>query len=315
MKISTKINVFESRNDYELLVSIMFSVFIFKRQGVNCLIYSTNSLSAEIKSQINSLDGVEVRCVTHSQMKRMRVFVSLFIFYMMNFFRVERFYIFHEVSPVVFFKFFRSKISLVEHGEINYLDISNVKFYKGSIYAFLKKKVMRDSFVGESTFFDEIYLKNIEKAPSKLKHKVHFLDLKSMFKLMAKSEVKLLNSIFLFDERCKKDCFKESVLLITQPFSELGIISEEAKLHIYQSALANELDKLVIKPHPKELTDYKTIFPDAVVLNSTTPFELFYINDVEFKTVITINSSAILSVNCVNTVVLGSGVLGGHSSE
>ena len=87
------------------------------------------------------------------------------------------------------------------------------------------------------------------------------------------------------------------VLLITQPLSEDGIITERRKINIYRNCLKDFKGyKIFIKPHPRETTKYSSNIldvSDLSIINSNFPIELMdnYVD--EIKIGITINSSSI----------------------
>jgi hypothetical protein len=53
--------------------------------------------------------------------------------------------------------------------------------------------------------------------------------------------------------------------------------------------------KLVIKPHPRESTDYSFFFPDICVFTLKIPIQLLDMLGVRFKIAYTVSSSALVS--------------------
>jgi len=89
---------------------------------------------------------------------------------------------------------------------------------------------------------------------------------------------------------------QKSVILITQPLSEDGIISEEEKIALYNSILTNyKMDEVVIKPHPREKTNWANIFPGTPIITRQVPAELLSMM-VEPKNVCTFFSTAAFSL-------------------
>lgn len=107
------------------------------------------------------------------------------------------------------------------------------------------------------------------------------------------------NYIFdVFD--LKKEDFEiaksKSVVLITQQFSSDHVISEEEQINIYKTLLAQEnIKDVLIKPHPRDHVDYRSYFPDALVLDKPIPFQTLTIMGVKFKKAITVYSSSVSS--------------------
>ncbi|WP_299809570.1 glycosyltransferase family 52 [uncultured Shewanella sp.] len=91
----------------------------------------------------------------------------------------------------------------------------------------------------------------------------------------------------LIDQTCS--------ILFTQPWSESNNYTEIKKVNGYRR-LVQELgvdpSKLVIKPHPREVTDYQHHFPEAIILKSSFPCELMPILNVRVNKVISLSSTA-----------------------
>ena len=75
--------------------------------------------------------------------------------------------------------------------------------------------------------------------------------------------------------------------------------------------------KVCIKSHPREKTDYKSIFPFAEFIPSYIPFELLVLmSKHNIKSAITVNSTAIYSLDkSVEKVILGMGYLQKYRNE
>lgn len=87
--------------------------------------------------------------------------------------------------------------------------------------------------------------------------------------------------------------------MITQPLSEDNILSEEEKINIYNNILRERnIKKVYIKPHPREKTDYSKVLKDikVVIIEKEFPIEIFMLLNMELKKVITLFSTAILSL-------------------
>ncbi|MCL1049766.1 glycosyltransferase family 52 protein [Shewanella abyssi] len=84
-------------------------------------------------------------------------------------------------------------------------------------------------------------------------------------------------------------------VLFTQPLSEINDYAEVKKINGYkklvQELLIEESD-LVIKPHPREVTDYKLHFPGAIILKASFPCELMPLLNVRVDKVISLSSTA-----------------------
>lgn len=100
-------------------------------------------------------------------------------------------------------------------------------------------------------------------------------DLEKLWNEKNAEEKAKIASIFNVDEKSLKLLETKSVILITQPLSEDGIVSEEDKVKLYKSILKNyDIDQVVIKPHPREKTNWAEIFPGTPIITRQVPAEL-----------------------------------------
>jgi hypothetical protein len=84
---------------------------------------------------------------------------------------------------------------------------------------------------------------------------------------------------------------KENILF-TQCFVEDGYITPEERSRIYREIVDNyDRNTLLIKKHPRETFDYKTLFPDITLFEKPVPMHLFTLLGVHFKRAITVSSS------------------------
>ncbi len=65
------------------------------------------------------------------------------------------------------------------------------------------------------------------------------------------------------------------VILVTQPLSEDGIMTEEEKRQFYTDIASNyPADQIVIKPHPREKTQWHKVFHKTPIISGRVPMEL-----------------------------------------
>lgn len=96
---------------------------------------------------------------------------------------------------------------------------------------------------------------------------------------------------------------RRTMILVTQPLSEDGIISENEKIRLYKAILSqyNPSD-LIIKPHPREYTKWEEIFPEIPVIPKLVPAELVALNMPEIKKMITFFSTSACTVFPANQI-------------
>ena len=66
-----------------------------------------------------------------------------------------------------------------------------------------------------------------------------------------------------------------SVVLITQPLSEDNMMTESDKIELYSRIVNNYgAENVVVKPHPREKTNWSDVFPDMPIISRQIPVEL-----------------------------------------
>lgn len=198
-------------------------------------------------------------------------------------------------------KFFlkRFEFVLLEDGTINY----NPESYKRN----WKNKLFSIPTYGMHTNVSKIYLTQSENIPDCIKDKVEVIDLYEIWNKKNNEEKKEILNILDVDINRISMLKDRAYILYTQPLSEDGIISENEKIELYHSILSDyDMSKLVIKPHPRENTDYSQIFNSAYIFKDNIPSEILSLLDIEFDKAITLFSTAVLqhkreSVVCYGT--------------
>ena len=109
-------------------------------------------------------------------------------------------------------------------------------------------------------------------------------------------------------------------LIITQPlYIDNYLDSEEEQVKLYKTIIDEYCkgDKVVIKTHPREYTDYSSIKGNYVVLTRNFPLEIFnFMDDLKFNKVITISSTSLsLIKNCKEKIFLGWDYIEKHKGQ
>lgn len=184
-------------------------------------------------------------------------------------------------------KFFlkRNNFFLIEDGTANY----STKSYKRS----LKNILFSIPVFGVHSNVKRILLTKREAIPDIIRHKVELINIKSLWNEKSKNEqekiLNILQSEYLDLNPPKGE---KITLLLTQPLSEDGIISEEEKVAIYKKLLLNHKNFVMIKPHPREKTDYKLHMDNVCVINKNYPSELLDLLNISFDEIVTLFSTA-----------------------
>ncbi len=222
-------------------------------------------------------------------------------------------YMADNMSYSQFFLNHMKECYLLEDGCINYnkemLEKSSKKKEKNNFKTlrdkFLKRSKIHYKSFGLSDKIEKIYLTGIAEIPKIIKNKVEIIDIKEKWKQLPEEEKKGILNIFNINNSILEKLQKKEkrILLITQTFSEDGFISEEEKIKMYKEIVEMYPNqKVVIKPHPRETTDYKKIFPSLDIIEGKFPLEVLMLLGVEFKEVVTVYSTAALNFKGVTNV-------------
>lgn len=116
--------------------------------------------------------------------------------------------------------------------------------------------------------------------PEKIAKKAKFVDLKEIWKKMSDAEKKDVMELFQMPSiNVGKDI---DTIVLTRPYSEDRMCTEEEKIDKLREILKDtKLSKVAIKPHYRERTDYKAVFPDVSVIEGKFPIELYMLMDGE----------------------------------
>lgn len=226
----------------------------------------------------------------------------------------KKMYMQDNVSYSQFFMNHMESCFLLEDGLANYNKHLYDKIQNNQIKD-KKLKILRDRFLKRSRYnykifglsekIKKIYLTGIAEIPEIIKNKVEIVNLKEKWEQLSFEEQEEILRIFDLknSDLIKWQKLKNKVLLITQPLSEDGIINEKEKIEIYRKIVEkNKSENIMIKPHPREKTNYKNIFPNIELMEGKFPLEILMLLGINFKEVITIFSTAALNFKGITNV-------------
>ena len=151
-------------------------------------------------------------------------------------------------------------------------------------------------WLGLAEQVNSVYMTAIFPVPELIREKVRIIDLKDLWKRKSLAEQREIMHIFLPDDFDPEIFSQYETLLITQPYSEISRgkrISEVEKVKIYRKLISPyDETKVVIKPHPREKTDYKHFFPKAYVFDLPCPLELLVLLNCHICRAISVYSTA-----------------------
>ena len=129
---------------------------------------------------------------------------------------------------------------------------------------------------------------------------------KELFAALTEKDKAVLRRIFLPNGIPK--CLNDSVLIMTQPLFEDGVVSTmDEQLDTYRKIIQQYTDNktVVIKPHPRDEADYSTVCTDVVILDKNLPAEILTVcTDSSFDKAITLFSSAISAIEANEKIIL-----------
>lgn len=223
----------------------------------------------------------------------------------------SKFYI-HDLGKYsqYFFNNYTGKFIVVEDGTMNYsYDALKGEKEKANKYLTFSKK-LRKRFVygikkfyptlGQSEKVEKIILTGILPIPEVIKSKVEIINIEEKWNSLTKEKQREILSIFNIEIE-DFEVLKNSVnkfLLLTQPLSEDGIMSEEEKISIYKNILQERnIKEVYIKIHPRERTNYIKELQNIKVhiIKKDFPVEILFLLNINFSKVITLFSTAALN--------------------
>lgn len=187
---------------------------------------------------------------------------------------------------------------LVEDGAANYRKLKWQDMAKNKV----KSIIGLYPPMGRSPRINKILVQEPERLPKDIRHKGMRLPLQELI-LNAKESDKaiILGKVFPDVSRnISLGVSRHKVLLLTQPLSEDGLMSEDEKISLYSRVLQRyPHSDIYLKPHPRERTDYQVVFGGQItIIPRELPLEILsWYDNVNFDVVITWNSSAINNIS------------------
>lgn len=203
-----------------------------------------------------------------------------------------------------------NKFNIVEDGLANY---KRYEVRKRHSCRWLREKMYGPLYFKEEVWgmhknCNAIYLTGLMKVDDSIKEKVILVDINQLWKEADIEKRNIIYRLFNVEENDVQFFDADSVLLVTQCFSEDNLCSEEAKIKMYQDIVKNYCGnkRLIIKVHPREKTDYSAIFPEAEIYKKKIPIELLMLIGAKIQSVVTVSSSFSYALpKHINSVVLG----------
>lgn len=197
----------------------------------------------------------------------------------------------------------RRNYTLIEDGIIDYsVDRNLPNTWKSRVQRLLFGAIYRHD-IGRNNQCKHIVLTQPFSNP-KLKEKAKHYDLQKLWQESSETKRELILRKFNITPSDLEMMSKKTVILLTQPLSEDNIMSEEEKIQLYRDLVAPYGEaNVLIKPHPREKTDYSKALQKSMCFDKIVPFQLFSLIGLKFDTVVTICSTAALSLQSTGTKI------------
>lgn len=134
----------------------------------------------------------------------------------------------------------------------------------------------------------------------KLKGKIiHYFDIFEAWNLATAEKRKFILEVFGVSDYLIKQIESRDIVFFSSAFCDNGTLTKDEYRDLYKRLLSKyDTKKVIIKPHPRDYCqDYKTDFPNVMVLPSFIPSQLLDIVGLHFKKAITFDSSAVFSMS------------------
>ncbi|MED5073453.1 polysialyltransferase family glycosyltransferase [Anoxybacillus geothermalis] len=210
----------------------------------------------------------------------------------------DEIYLFHWVvykmpEMYIYMRFKNSIFYMIEDGVNHYggiqKSIINKKIYLKYLinYLLIRRKdlVLKDNV-------KNIYVTYLDKYPEYMKEKLVLLE--TIFNKDINEEL-----LDIFEINIPRIDNAKIAIVLTQPLSEDGFISESKKIEIYMETV-NELVKkgylVFFKSHPREKTKY-SFSTDVVVLDKDFPAEILNFTGIKFNIAVAVSSGSLETIN------------------
>lgn len=173
--------------------------------------------------------------------------------------------------------------TLLEDGTVNYQPNN-----RNGLYSRFKALFLKGKEFGYNNKVNKIILTSKDNLPRELLSKIEVKDIYLAWSEKNEYQRKNIANIFCLNFKIKK----LGTVLLTQYFSELGIMTELEKINMYKKILLKYecSHDIYIKPHPKEDTNYSYFFENKII-PPEVPFQLIELISGGIDTVITCSSS------------------------
>jgi len=190
----------------------------------------------------------------------------------------------------------KKSYTAIEDGLSNYVEHDTDALRKSKIKHIVNKFSVNfiENEYGNNSQCIQIILTRHTKGNTVNKEKI--INIFDLWKNSDSNKKNIILNLFDLQTAELKTLTQKKIILFTQPIDSVGIMTEQEKIDVYKKIMQHyKKEDVVIKPHPREKTDYKIYFPDIYVFDKVLPAELLNCVDVRFEKAVTIFSSAVFN--------------------
>lgn len=174
-------------------------------------------------------------------------------------------------------------------------------FSHSSIYGktFGTNRQCVNRWVTDKRDFDSKYINNLA---------FEYINVKTIWKNSSPKKKRFILSVFDIKEEDVRSYQKTDIVILTQPFMSDCNLSEKEMLDLYKPYIES-YKHVVIKPHPRDKFEYQKYFPQAQIMKTTAPMQLFNLLGFSPLTAMTVSSTALSAMpETTHKIFLGTGI-------
>lgn len=322
-------SIFICQTYYHLFIAVLLNIKNVKKNDL--IIFSEKNDKLAIDDQLidrliksNIFNKIEViDCSEFKEQKAYkRILRTLFKIRKNNVIKeIQKYkevYIFNDISSIgKAINRKNIKYNLIEDGRdcFRKKHFEKIISQQNALKRIVKKILFGYSLMGESKNIKKIYVNNLED--TYFNHNIEECNLDNLLKGLGKEEKLKVAEIFLNKEL--KEHINNSIIILTQPFFEDGILeSEDIQLRLYKDILDREcVGNTFLKLHPRDTLNYEKIINKEKIIQGDFPIEAInLIPNLNVKKIISVSSTATKSIaNCSESIVLGWDYLEGYKDH
>ena len=323
-------NLYVINTNYHLYLTLLKANYDFSCFGISSDIILTDHLinplpnsmieklyTFEMFDKIYIMSDAEITKRTGRKFKKLFTYKNKILKYVEEEFRkvklnplnnnYEEIFVFLDYSAIShYFMIKHHSINLIEDGMDTYHTYrENWRIYLNYFFGFPRQFAL-------SKYIKNVWVLYPDKLPVILKEKAIQYDILKYKEYIDENFIQNMMDVYITEsqdiiETIKELKNKKIFLLLTQSYSEFGQMTENKKIDIYKKTIEKYAQKdhfIIIKSHPKEITDYHKIFPEYMILPGAIPIEIISDFFTSIDTCISINSTAQLNIVSKHNIMI-----------